>query len=147
MFRGSKKTADLSTSASGLEPSFFDSMDMENPKKFANPIVDMPHGHEGYTEADKDKCPVMSGKIKPPAPEENEQEGDDDSDSSDEEEEAQMPSGHENYSEKDKEKCPAMSGKLRNPQDGSGQDEVQKKKKKKKIQSGCPFMPTGIEPF
>lgn len=121
-----------STTASGQETSFFDSIDMENPKSFSNPLVKMPQGHEGYTEADKEKCPVMSGKIKAPVPEQ-EQEEEYDSDTTDEEDE--MPAGHENYSEQDKEKCPAMNGKL-------NEADAPKKKKKKKIQSGCPFMPT-----
>jgi ribosomal protein L12E/L44/L45/RPP1/RPP2 len=141
MFQGTQGNMNASTSASFNENSFFDNADMENPKKFTNPIVNMPRGHEGYTEADKEKCPVMSGKIKPPTQEEKQEEEEYDSDSSDEEEETQMPEGHEGYSEKDKEKCPVMSGKIKNPQDGADQGQ-QKKKKKKKIQSGCPFMPT-----
>mmetsp|Transcript_39899 Transcript_39899/g.35598 ORF Transcript_39899/g.35598 Transcript_39899/m.35598 type:complete len:118 (+) Transcript_39899:71-424(+) len=28
------------------------------------PQMNMPAGHEGYSEADKEKCPVMSGKVK-----------------------------------------------------------------------------------
>lgn len=120
-----------STSASGKETSFFDSMDMENPKAFANPLVNMPKGHEGYTEADKEKCPIMSGKNKAPVQEPEEEEYD--SDSSEEEE---MPEGHEGYSQEDKDKCP-VKGKA-----GEQADNQQKKKKKKKLQSGCPFMPT-----
>jgi len=128
-----------STTVSGNETSsFFDNVDMENPKNFANPLVSMPKGHEGYSEQDKDKCPVMSGKMKAPA-EEPEEEGEtDSSDEEDEENEKEMPSGHEGYSEQDKEKCPVMSGKVKAPAE-SGEP---KKKKKKKIQSGCPFMPT-----
>ena len=133
-----------STSASGKETSFFDSIDMENPKSFANPIVNMPQGHEGYTEADKDKCPVMSGKIKAPVQEPEEEEEYDSDTSEEEENEDQMPQGHEGFSEKDKDKCPAMNGKLETGQEGEQPNNQQKKKKKKKkIQSGCPFMPTG----
>jgi len=67
MFQGTQ--GNIKTSASGAsfdESSFFEQMDMENPKSFANPLVNMPHGHENYTEADREKCPVMSGKIKAP---------------------------------------------------------------------------------
>jgi ribosomal protein L12E/L44/L45/RPP1/RPP2 len=144
MFKGSQGNMNASTSASANEGSFFDSLDMENPKSFSNPLVQMPKGHEQYTEADKDKCPVMSGKVKPPTQEEKQEDEEEySSGSSDEEEEqTEMPTGHEGYSEKDKDKCPVMSGKIKNPQAADEQAEGQKKKKKKKIQSGCPFMPT-----
>jgi len=116
---------------------------MENPKGLANPVIGMPDNHKGYTDADKEKCPVMSGKIKAPVEQPEEEEGEYDSDSSDEEEnENQMPEGHEGYSEADKEKCPVMSGKIKAPGAGEQGDGQQKKKKKKKIQSGCPFMPS-----
>jgi len=137
MFQGAQGNINNSTAGSGTEASFFDSFDMENPKNVQNPLMKMPMGHAGYTEADKDKCPVMSGKIKPPVEEIQDEE--EDSDSSDEEEENQalMPEGHGSYTEADKEKCPVMSGKVALPQS----QQVQKKKKKK-IQSGCPFMPS-----
>jgi len=136
MFQGAQGNIHNSTAASGTEASFFDSFDMENPKNGL--LSKMPVGHGNYTEADKDKCPVMSGKIKPPVEEVEDDEGEADSDSSDEEEETQalMPAGHGNYTEADKEKCPVMSGKVPLPAQ-QGQ-----KKKKKKIQSGCPFMPS-----
>jgi len=146
MFQGTQ--GNINTSASGPsfnEASFFENFDMENPKSFANPLVNMPKGHENYSEEDKEKCPVLSGKIKPPAQQQPEEEEEGETDSSDEEEEeeqTQMPSGHEGYSEADKEKCPVMSGKIKAPQGADSQAEGQKKKKKKKIQSGCPFMPT-----
>jgi len=132
---------DASTTISGNESaSFFDNIDMENPKNFANPLVSMPKGHEGYTEQDKDKCPVMSGKMKAPVEEPEDEEGEtDSSDEEDEENENEMPAGHEGYSEQDKDKCPVMSGKIPAPAAAEGD---KKKKKKKKIQSGCPFMPT-----
>ena len=131
MFQGN-----LSTSASN-EASFFDTTDVENPKTLANPLVKMPHGHDNYTDADKERCPVMSGKMKPPVEEVDEEEYDSDS-SEEEEAEILMPKGHENYSEKDKENCPVMSGKIPNQQNGDG-----KKKKKRKLQSACPIMPAG----
>jgi len=143
MFQGIQGNMNASTSASNNEASFFDSFDMENPKSLSNPIINMPDNHKGYSEADKERCPVMSGKIKAPVQQPEEDEEEYDSDSSEEEEnENQMPAGHEDYSEADKEKCPVMSGKIKVPQAGEQGDGQQKKKKKKKIQSGCPFMPS-----
>jgi len=132
MFQGN-----LSTSASNTERSFFDTIDVENPKTIANPLVKMPHGHDNYTEADKERCPVMTGKTKPPVEEDEEEY---DSDSSEEEETALMPKGHEGYSEKDKENCPVISGKIPYPQNGQADGQT-KKKKKRKVQAGCPVMP------
>lgn len=46
------------------------SMDLEGKEAcpFAGSGMPMPQGHEKYSEADKEKCPVMSGKIKAPIP-------------------------------------------------------------------------------
>jgi len=110
MFQGTQGNINDSTAASGTEPSFIVNMDMENPKKFDNPLVSMPKGHENYSPTDFERCPVMSGKIKPPVQQEEAEEEEYDSDSSDEEEvdQDQMPPGHEGYSEKDKERCPTL---------------------------------------
>ena len=144
MFQGTQGNMNASTAASNTEASFFDTFDMENPKGIANPIINMPDNHKGYSEADKEKCPVMSGKIKAPVQQPEEDEEEYDSDSSEEEEvEKEMPEGHGKYTDADKEKCPVMSGKVKGPQAAEQGEGQQKKKKKRRMQSGCPFMPTG----
>ena len=129
------------------------SFDIEGKEAFplANSGLPMPKGHEHFSEADKEKCPVMSGKIKVPTA--------GDAKSIDlESKEAHpfggnglpMPKGHEHFSEADKDKCPVLSGKIKVPTPDADQADAKTdgakdgtKKKVKKAKGGCPFMPSG----